>query len=93
MRQSDTCYYMNITAEENSAFILSHPNENTDSKESKLDKSPSYVYDSNGTGMTRIESAIASVGEILFNPYMMMPEISQAGMYKESIFVTSSNCI
>ncbi|XP_071480068.1 potassium channel subfamily T member 2-like [Diadema antillarum] len=65
MRASDTCYYMNITAEENSSFILRHPNnEEKDSKESKMDKSPSYVYDSNGTGTSRVESAIASVGSM-----------------------------
>lgn len=30
MRTTDTCFYMSITKEENSAFILAHPNENND---------------------------------------------------------------
>lgn len=63
MRVSDICFYMNISPEENSTFILNHPNEDNDGKENKMDKSPSNAYDSNGTGTSRIESAIASVGK------------------------------
>ncbi|XP_030853581.1 potassium channel subfamily T member 1 [Strongylocentrotus purpuratus] len=64
MRVSDICFYMNISPEENSTFILNHPNEDNDGKENKMDKSPSNAYDSNGTGTSRIESAIASVGSM-----------------------------
>ena len=38
MKGSDICFYMNITKEENSAFILAHPNQD---KEIRLERTKS----------------------------------------------------
>ena len=55
MKDSDMCFYMNLTKEENSAFILAHPNQ----EETKSDKRPVQ-----GTEPTsKVASVIASVGE------------------------------
>ena len=41
MNASDICFYMNITKEENSAFILAHPNQDKDLRASCKNKSMS----------------------------------------------------
>ena len=59
MKTTDMCFYMSITKEENSAFILAHPNEDKDmsskSSSSKLPQTGSY---------SKVASMIASVGEL-----------------------------
>ncbi|XP_074653905.1 potassium channel subfamily T member 2-like isoform X3 [Tubulanus polymorphus] len=56
MKASDVCFYMSITKEENSAFILAHPN--TDKDKNNLDR-----IKSNPTGnYSKVASMIASVG-------------------------------
>jgi len=56
MRECDICFYMNITKEENSAFILAHPNQ----EDSRPDKK---VTTPGGTEHTsKIAGVIASVG-------------------------------
>ena len=63
MRPTDTCFYMNITKEENSAFILRHPREDQQKDKMDFSKTTNYVPPDNG-GMTKVESAIASVGTL-----------------------------
>ncbi|GFO00640.1 potassium channel subfamily t member 1 [Plakobranchus ocellatus] len=58
MRKGDICFYMNITKEENSAFILAHPNQ-----------VPGGGAGAAGSGVTgekpsRVASMIASVGTV-----------------------------
>lgn len=55
MKESDICFYMNITKEENSAFILAHPNQ----EESKPDKKLMQ----GGDHTSKVASVIASVGK------------------------------
>ena len=55
MKPSDTCYYMNITKEENSAFILAHPNQ----EDSKTDMKRIPLA---AEQASRVASVIASVG-------------------------------
>ncbi|XP_053380951.1 potassium channel subfamily T member 2-like isoform X3 [Mercenaria mercenaria] len=54
MKESDICFYMNISKEENSAFILAHPNQ----EESKLDRKLMQ----GGEHTSKVASVIASVG-------------------------------
>ncbi|CAE1270012.1 KCNT1 [Acanthosepion pharaonis] len=57
MRGSDTCFYMNITKEENSAFILAHPNqEDTKGEKTRLPQGAEQA--------SRVASMIASVGTV-----------------------------
>ncbi|XP_041370512.1 potassium channel subfamily T member 2-like isoform X2 [Gigantopelta aegis] len=58
MKPSDTCYYMNITKEENSAFILAHPNQ-----EDKTDNKRIPIA---AEQASRVASVIASVGNVAF---------------------------
>ncbi len=55
MKPSDMCFYMNITKEENSAFILAHPNQEkeTGSIKRKESRDPNY---------SKVASMIANVG-------------------------------
>lgn len=56
MRKTDICFYMNITKEENSAFILANPN----NEERTMDK----ARVPQGTEQaSRVASMVASVGE------------------------------
>ena len=48
------CFYMNITKEENSAFILAHPNQ----EEMRSDRRPMQGAESS----SKVASVIASVG-------------------------------
>ena len=65
MKAYDLCFYMSITKEENSAFILAHPNQDKDTSSS------SRVTASSGDGAklphggnySKVASMIASVGE------------------------------
>lgn len=64
MRGSDTCFYMNITKEENSAFILAHPNqEDTKSEKTRLPQGAEQA--------SRVASMIASVGKFELMFYLM----------------------
>ncbi|XP_033642765.1 potassium channel subfamily T member 2-like isoform X2 [Asterias rubens] len=63
MRSTDICFYMNISKEENSAFILRHPREDQQKEKTDSSKTSNYVPPENG-GMTKVESAIASVGTL-----------------------------
>ncbi|WAR30643.1 KCNT1-like protein [Mya arenaria] len=56
MRESDICFYMNITKEENSAFILAHPNQ----EDSKPDKK--INMQTGAEPVSKIAGVIASVG-------------------------------
>ncbi|KAK3602530.1 hypothetical protein CHS0354_003782 [Potamilus streckersoni] len=56
MKDSDVCFYMNITKEENSAFILAHPNQEDPRADKKFFQSHESSF--------RIASAITSVGTI-----------------------------
>ena len=58
MKETDMCFYMNITKEENSAFILAHPNQ----EESKSDKRLFQGMEHK----SKVASVIASVGESTF---------------------------
>ena len=55
MKDSDMCFYMNITKEENSAFILAHPNQ----EETRSDRRPMQGAESSSS---KVASVIASVG-------------------------------
>lgn len=56
MRKSDICFYLNITKEENSAFILAHPNHDSGSVDrARLHKGTEKA--------SRVASMIASVGK------------------------------
>lgn len=56
MRKSDFCFYMNITKEENSAFILTHPNQDsTTFDRARLPQGTEKA--------SRVASMIASVGK------------------------------
>ena len=56
MKDSDMCFYMNLTKEENSAFILAHPNH----EEARLTMS----RPAQGNEPTsKVASVIASVGK------------------------------
>ncbi|CAI9715165.1 potassium channel subfamily T member 2-like isoform X2 [Octopus vulgaris] len=57
MRSSDICFYMNITKEENSAFILAHPNQ----EDPKGDKAR---LPQGAEQASRVASMIASVGTV-----------------------------
>ena len=57
MKTSDMCFYMNITKEENSAFILAHPNQDKDSGSIRRKENPTVNNYSKVAGM------IASVGK------------------------------
>ncbi|GAB1597946.1 potassium channel subfamily T member 2-like [Argonauta hians] len=57
MRGSDICFYMNITKEENSAFILAHPNQ----EDPKGDKAR---LPQGAEQASRVASMIASVGTV-----------------------------
>ncbi|XP_059171970.1 potassium channel subfamily T member 2-like [Physella acuta] len=56
MRKDDICFYMNITKEENSAFILAHPNHMGTSDRAKLPQGTEKA--------SRVASMIASVGTV-----------------------------
>ncbi|XP_022094586.1 potassium channel subfamily T member 1-like isoform X4 [Acanthaster planci] len=75
MRATDTCFYLNITKEENSAFILRHPrgSEDKEKEKKKADggKSSNYVPPADNGGLTRVESAIASVGTLALELHHM----------------------
>ena len=62
MKATDLCFYMNISKEENSAFILAHPNQE---KEGGLGRSNS-CRTPNGGNYGKVASMIASVGEVQF---------------------------
>ena len=55
MKETDTCFYMNITKEENSAFILAHPNQEDSKPDRKLQQM--------GEQTSKVASVIASVGQ------------------------------
>lgn len=56
MRKSDICFYLNISKEENSAFILAHPNHDaTTVDRAKLPSGQEKA--------SRVASMIASVGK------------------------------
>ncbi|KAH3792031.1 hypothetical protein DPMN_145520 [Dreissena polymorpha] len=55
MRESDLCFYMNITKEENSAFILAHPNQD--------DAKPDKKQGPSSEQTSKVASVIASVGK------------------------------
>ncbi|XP_064649247.1 potassium channel subfamily T member 2-like isoform X8 [Lineus longissimus] len=57
MKGADICFYMNITKEENSAFILAHPNNDKDTRMDKM-KPPA------GGNYSKVASMIASVEEL-----------------------------
>lgn len=59
MRSSDICFYMNITKEENSAFILAHPNQ----EDPKGDKAR---LPQGAEQASRVASMIASVGQYIY---------------------------
>ena len=59
MKCTDLCFYMSVTKEENSAFILAHPN---DEKDNRLDKMKPPA----GGNYSKIASMIASVGELFY---------------------------
>ncbi|XP_038063819.1 potassium channel subfamily T member 1-like [Patiria miniata] len=75
MRATDTCFYLNITKEENSAFILRHPREEREKEKPDTSKSSNYVPPDNG-GLTRVESAIASVGTLALELHHMGGKVS-----------------
>ena len=54
MAATDTCYYINITKEENSAFIFN--------QEEGKGRSPGGIYD--GPSQLPVHSIIASMGEL-----------------------------
>ncbi|XP_067662095.1 potassium channel subfamily T member 2-like [Haliotis asinina] len=56
MRQSDICFYMNITKEENSNFILAHPNQEDKAEKNRLPQGAEQA--------SRVASMIASVGTV-----------------------------
>ncbi|KAL5011495.1 hypothetical protein ScPMuIL_010046 [Solemya velum] len=57
MKKTDICFYMNITKEENSAFILAHPNqEDPKSERTRLPQGTEQA--------SRVASMIASVGTV-----------------------------
>lgn len=59
MKATDMCFYMNITKEENSAFILAHPNQDKDSgsiRRKEVAPPPVNNY-------SKVAGMIASVGE------------------------------
>ncbi|XP_046570443.1 potassium channel subfamily T member 2-like [Haliotis rubra] len=56
MRQSDICFYMNITKEENSNFILAHPNQEDKTEKNRLPLGAEQA--------SRVASMIASVGTV-----------------------------
>ncbi|XP_052222452.1 potassium channel subfamily T member 2-like [Dreissena polymorpha] len=56
MRESDLCFYMNITKEENSAFILAHPNQD--------DAKPDKKQGPSSEQTSKVASVIASVGSM-----------------------------
>jgi len=61
MKSTDICFYMSITKEENSAFILAHPNEDKDGLFTRhgsikaLARVGSYRY-------SKVTSVVATVG-------------------------------
>ncbi|CAH1778585.1 unnamed protein product, partial [Owenia fusiformis] len=57
MHETDTCFYMNLTKEENSAFILAHPNQEKDQRLDKLKMGDGKAY-------SKVASMIASVGTV-----------------------------
>ena len=63
MKVTDICFYMSITKEENSAFILAHPNEDKEGLFTRhgsikaLARAGSYRY-------SKVTSIVASVGTI-----------------------------
>ena len=63
MKVTDICFYMSITKEENSAFILAHPNEDKEGLFTRhgsikaLARAGSYRY-------SKVTSIVASVGMI-----------------------------
>ena len=63
MKVTDICFYMSITKEENSAFILAHPNEDKEGVFTRhgsikaLARAGSYRY-------SKVTSIVASVGMI-----------------------------
>ncbi|XP_077986802.1 potassium channel subfamily T member 2-like isoform X2 [Glandiceps talaboti] len=60
MRPSDTCYYFNITKEENSAFIFADPDQEKEREYKRKDSKSSL---NNEPSTSKIHSIIASVGE------------------------------
>ncbi|XP_033098187.1 potassium channel subfamily T member 2-like isoform X2 [Anneissia japonica] len=74
LKDTDTCYYMNITKEEYSAFILAHPREEKEKLEKKDSKSSSpTVGDPN---VSKLESAICSVGTLALEMHHYGPNNS-----------------
>lgn len=65
MKKTDTCFYMNITKEENSAFILAHPNQEKEGSTKRTN--PNSAASSN---YNKVASMIASVGECHFILFM-----------------------
>ena len=63
MKLTDICFYMSVTKEENSAFILAHPNEDKEGIFTRpgsikaLARAGSYRY-------SKVTSIIATVGKI-----------------------------
>jgi potassium channel subfamily T protein 1 len=60
MKAADVCFYMSVTKEENSAFILAHPNEDKDTlfrhgSIKALARAGSYRY-------SKVTSIVATVG-------------------------------
>ncbi|KAK6195412.1 hypothetical protein SNE40_000849 [Patella caerulea] len=56
MRNTDLCFYMNLTKEENSAFILAHPNQENNNSQPRLPQGTEQA--------SRVASMIASVGTV-----------------------------
>ncbi|ESO98909.1 hypothetical protein LOTGIDRAFT_91366, partial [Lottia gigantea] len=57
MRKSDCCFYMNLTKEENSAFILAHPNQENNNSQPRLPTGTEPP--------SRVASMIASIGRFI----------------------------
>ncbi|XP_064616919.1 potassium channel subfamily T member 2-like [Liolophura sinensis] len=68
MKKSDICFYMNITKEENSAFILAHPNQEDPKLGRTMSRKSHLSSQANLTGQqeqpSRVASMIASVGTV-----------------------------
>ena len=90
MKATDLCFYMSVTKEENSAFILAHPNQDKDTSSggSRLNQNHGGGGSSSGSdaaaarlpqggNYSKVASMIASVGEQQSMLYIVLTNIAK----------------
>ncbi|XP_071947875.1 potassium channel subfamily T member 2-like [Antedon mediterranea] len=81
LKDTDTCYYMNITKEEYSSFILAHPREEKEKVDKKDSKSSSPI--TSDPNVSKLESAICSVGTLALEMHHYGPNKTGESPEKE----------